>query len=463
MRSPFRQNFAARISLSFGLLVVLICVLFVAGGSSRHDVAGQAVSRGVAWLSFVIMLLAGVQIGFERIKLPAILLGLMVALPLFQLAPLPVSLWQSLPGRTIFAEAAIVSGQPQPWRPWSIVPGMTLNAAASLLVPATVLLLLAGLRDRERSWLPALLFGLVVAAMLIGLLQLSGATFDNPFINDGPGEVGGIFANRNHFALFLAFGCLFAPTWAFSGDSRASWRGPVALSAALLFVLTILATGSRTGILLGSIATAHGLLIARREIRRELRGRPRWVTHATIAAIVALFAFLIVISVAANRAESVNRLLAISAATDTRFAALPTVIAMIKAYFPFGTGFGSFDPLFRLHEPNSMLSANYFNHAHNDFLEVILDGGLPATLILVVTLGWYCFATFRAWRVGSNAEHALSQSGSAMIFLVLVASILDYPARTPMIMAMLAVGSFWLNEARLFRSSAPLPASDQPL
>src|SRR3546814_14301754 len=87
--------------------------------------------------------------------------------------------------------------------------------------------------------------------MLVGLLEFSGVRVDNPFINDSVGSVSGTFANRNHFALFLGLGCLITPVWAFAGTQGTGWRAPVALALITLFALTILATGSRAGILTG--------------------------------------------------------------------------------------------------------------------------------------------------------------------------------------------------------------------
>src|SRR3546814_8158382 len=77
------------------------------------------------------------------------------------------------------------------------------------------------------------------------------------------------------------------------------------------------------------------------------------------------------------RAESVRRAFEIDPGQDLRTPGLPTVLSMIAAYFPAGAGFGGFDPIFRLHEPLQLLKPPYFNHAHNDFLEIVLDGGLP--------------------------------------------------------------------------------------
>src|SRR3546814_18361129 len=85
----------------------------------------------------------------------------------------------------------------------------------------------------------------------------------------------------------------------------------------------------------------------------------------------------------------------------------------------------------------------YFNHAHNDFLEIVLDGGLPALLLMLVAIGWYGMASMRAWR-GSGRHSVLPKLGSAILFLVFVASAFDYPARTPMMMAMIVIAGLWL-------------------
>jgi NADH:ubiquinone oxidoreductase subunit 2 (subunit N) len=114
---------------------------------------------------------------------------------------------------------------------------------------------MAGLSDEEKRWLRTLLVELVGLALLLGLLQFSGAGFYIPLINGTRGEVSGSFSNRNHFALFLAIGCVVAATWAFVDRRWVRWSGPMALSIGVLALLTILATGSRAGILLGGLAS----------------------------------------------------------------------------------------------------------------------------------------------------------------------------------------------------------------
>src|SRR3546814_14127035 len=75
-------------------------------------------------------------------------------------------------------------------------------------------------------------------------------------------------------------------------------------------------------------------------------------------------------------------------------------------------------------EPFRLLKPTYFNHAHNDFLEVVLDGGLPAALLLLVAIGWYAIASIRAWR--ARGRHSvLPKLGSSILLLVFVATAFD--------------------------------------
>ncbi len=124
---------------------------------------------------------------------------------------------------------------------------------------------------------------------------------------------------------------------------------------------------------------------------------------------------------------------------------LPVVLAMIRDYFPAGAGMGGFDPIFRMHEPFNLLKRTYFNHAHNDFLEIALDAGLPGLLLLAAAIGWWGLASARAWRRRPDAVVVLARLGSAILLLVLGASLVDYPTRTPLIMVTMVLAAMWLH------------------
>ena len=203
-------------------------------------------------------------------------------------------------------------------------------------------------------------------------------------------------------------------------------------------------------------------MLARRGVKSLLDRSPGWVLPAIIAGFIAVIAMLIMLSIAAGRAVAINRVIEMDPGQDMRSRGLPTVIEMIGTYFPVGSGLGGFDPLFRMHEPFALLKPTYFNHAHNDFLEIVLDAGFPGLLLLLLALGWWAWASMRIWRGVAGAGGTLARTGSAMIFLVLVASIVDYPARTPIIMAVLVIAATWLAVESDSRPQTGKSLADRP-
>ena len=435
-------DFSAR--LSFWLLCVFLVILWIAGGASRADVAGQAVVRFFAWTFLIVFVLFSARFEWRRVKPVAIFLGLAILLVFLQLVPLPPEVWTALPGRELLKGAAEVSDQPQPWRPLSISPSATVNALGSLVVPALVLVLCAQL-TREQHWrIAALLLALIFAGCLLALLQFSGANFDNPLINYQDAAVSGNFANRNHFALFVAVGCLIAPLWGFLGNRATRWTGVASITLLPFFLLVTLATGSRTGLLLTALAIAAGLFIVREDVKGQLRDVPRWARRLVFVSTGAVLVGAVILSFSLGRAVSIDRAFALEASEDLRSQALPFVIETLDRYFPVGSGFGTFDPVYRIGEPDELLRAEYFNRAHNDWLEVALDGGILSVLLLSGILVWVGISAYRAWRRKGKSV-GFARSGAIALFLIMLASIPDYPARTPMIMALVIIAAAWLH------------------
>lgn len=445
MRKPIPLINRTAFGLNFWLLTALLLVLCIAGGASRANVMGQVVVRAAAWASLVAVILFGTRPIQPLVRGGAIpvLLVVAIAIPLVQLVPLPPSVWQALPGRAAFVAAdAFVGGAP--WRPIAIVPSATLNAASSLIVPFVVFVLAAGLSRKEDQALVVVLLGTVGIMMLSGLLQFSGVALLNPFVN-GEGAVDGLFANRNHFALFMAIGCLLSLVWGFGGGTKSNWRVPVAAGLVMLLILTILASGSRGGIVVGVVAMGAGAALIAGDARAKLARFPRRIRLAILGGLGLAMAAILLLSVFANRAVSIDRALSLDLSQDMRSRSLGVVTGMVRDYFPVGSGLGGFDPVFRLHEPFRLLKPTYFNHAHNDFMEIVLDAGLAGLLALLAAIAWWGWASVKAWRRDRpGGVRTRARLGSFVLLLVFIASIADYPARTPLIMAVVMIAALWL-------------------
>jgi len=425
-------------------MTILLTLLWVSGGASRADVVGQVIVRGLAWAILLVLILFADRPPLRSVAPIAFFVFASAAIIVLQLIPLPPSWWTALPGRQLFEQAALVIGQDQPWRPLSISPGASVNALSSLIVPVVTLLLASALSQADHWRIAGLILCLIVASTLLGLLQFAGGHFDHPLINDVSGSVSASFANRNHFALFAAFGCALAPVWAFRQSYRSHWRAPIAFALQLLFALIILASGSRTGIVVGLIGGILGIFSVRRRIWSDLRQLPKRIALGVTATSVTLIVAAVGLSITLGRAVSLDRMFALDAGEDLRRRALSTVWEMTQLYFPFGSGVGTFDPVYRIHEPDELLSFAYLNHAHNDLLEIVLDAGLLGLLLLLTAVAWWFWKSFNTWRSDSESS-LLPKIGSIILLLTLGASITEYPARTPMIMSMVVIAAVWLN------------------
>ena len=447
-RSPSHSD-----TLAFWFTAIFLSILWVAGGSARYDAAGQIVVRLAAWTLLGSFVIFGQGVRWRNAIPVHALLAASGVLVLAQLVPLPPGVWSVLPSRDVLVQSATVAGLPQPWRPLSISPSATINALGSLVVPAAILVLVASLHRTQNNRLVPLVLGLVCAGCILGLLQLSGSRFDNPLINEIQGFVSGNFANRNHFALFVAIGIVLACVWGARETARSRWKLPLALLLLPFLMLMVVATGSRSGLILGAIATVAGLMIARREVAELARGlSARWIAGlaAILGAIILAVGFL---TIEFGRAEAIDRL-TLDASQDLRVRAFPVIARTVWDYFPAGSGFGTFDAVYRIVEPDDLLRTLYFNHAHNDWLEIALNGGLAGGLLAVAAVAWWLIASVRVWRSRRGDLH-LAQCGSVICLLTMVASLTDYPARTPMILAVLMLGAIWLSNGSFGERGGP--------
>ena len=108
-------------------------------------------------------------------------------------------------------------------------------------------------------------------------------------------------------------------------------------------------------------------------------------------AIVAVIG-VISLSIYLERAASVERATLLEGESDLRLQIWPIVLDMTRAYFPVGTGFGTFDSAYRIGEPDSQLNAHYVNLAHNDWLQVVLEGGVLGLVLLAASFLWFGLA-----------------------------------------------------------------------
>lgn len=426
-----RRRGRPALSLAAGGTLLLLAICAAGGGSARVDPASLLYLRPI-----VAVLLAGLILLPVRdagaLRTPLWLLAAWAATIAVQLVPLPPSLWQALPGHGRFGEVSTLTGEASPWRPISLTPMLTWNALLALLPAWAGLVAASRLGERALASVPAALLVVAGVSVLFGALQIAAGS-GYLYAVTSPGLPVGLFANRNHQAAFLAATLPLAAVWAWPRGDRPfdRLRPWLALGGALLLVVFLTVTGSRAGLALGGVGLVVALLLAPplalpiRGGRRAHRG-PRWWRLVPLA--LALGAVLLAVTL--GRSLATERLVALTGTTaEQRTQALPTLLAMVDDFFPIGSGFGSFDPVFRVFEPDALLHRSVFNHAHNDLVEVALTGGAPALIVLGVFLVWFGRQTIAALRSSDRTRIAAAVS----VAILLAASMVDYPLRTPLL------------------------------
>ena len=451
LSEPFVQR------LRLGLFACLIVLCFITGGGARDDIASLIHLRSGAIVLATLMLVLPAPVDWKPVRVPLLLCLLFCALMAAQLIPLPPGTWQALPGRALFAEAVALTGEPQPWRPLSVSPDLTLNALAAMVVPLAGLLGFAALDGENRGRILPLLAGAAIVSALLGFLQLASGP-DSPLyfyrITNDDSAVG-LFSNRNHNAAMLALGFPLLALWAVSGPQRVRLKGTRTIIAAVgtaLLVSAVVATRSRAGLAFGAAGAAIAWIIFAQQARRagEIRAG---VWKATLFGLVAIGVLLAALTLLQN-ASSLDRLLGNEAGSDLRARSLSPLLALTRESLPWGTGFGTFDPVWRIHESHELLDPQYLNHAHNDLLELAITGGMPALVLLAAGLLWLGFAAWRALRPWSTGDQRLlfGRLGLTLLGILLLWSLVDYPLRTPSIALVAAIAAGWLGAAAHRRS-----------
>lgn len=433
----------------FYILVGFLAVCILSGGSSRSDAGLLLILRPATVIALAALVIVSPRLELGSVRIPVMLLGLFALTMAIQLVPLPPALWAALPGHARYADAAAVAGIAPLWRPLSLTPDLTLNSLLSLLPVLVVLVAFAGIGRRRND---LILFPLIVAgvSVVLGLVQITGGPDSAAYLYRPTSDLlpVGVFANRNHQAVMLAVALPALAVWA-RHPAAGRYRLAMAGGFGLLLLPVILATGSRAGMALaGAGLVAAGILIA------PLLKKWRIPRVAYVAALVLLMA-AVGITIFAGRAISVDRLADVDGpSAELRLVTLPIVVTIIKDHLPFGAGYGAFDQIFRGYEPDILLRPTFFNRAHDDVLETLLSGGVPALIVLVLFIFWWVKHAIWAWRSDERASYELilARLGTIMSAMLVLASIVDYPLRTPLAGVVFALACCWLSRATANRN-----------
>lgn len=443
------------IALSF------IVIVFLLGGGARHDISSLVFLRPI---SVVALTYAALVINRAQVKEFIILWSLAVitmCMVILHLVPLPPTVWMSLPNRELSEIVGRTVGIEQPWRPISLVPYRTFNLLFSLFIPFAGLALMTKLTSTQQYRVLPALIAMGGISALIGALQLAGPPGGMFYFYKITNEASpvGLFSNRNHQSIFLACCIPLLTVLACTPNSLSSSKHKLLMSFSILlgmlFIMIILINGSRSGLFLGFL----GLMSVPFLAGHAFPNKSRHFGKVLSLAVVGIAATLIFLSTWFARGESLARITDFESSDELRLMVWPSIFQAAVKYFPVGSGFGTFEEVYKVEESSALLSLTYLNHAHNDWLEIFLTGGLPALIFAMTCLMGWGIATGKLFRNVENASTGIifGRLGVIVIFLLGVASIFDYPLRTPSLSLLFTISAVWVvNGLRCKVQSASL-------
>jgi O-antigen ligase len=115
---------------------------------------------------------------------------------------------------------------------------------------------------------------------------------------------------------------------------------------------------------------------------------------------------------------------------DARWTMTSMTWQALRSYFPIGSGLGTFERVYQLHEPAQAAMWEVINHAHNDWLEVVLETGAVGLVVVIAFLVWFGQKWAQSLAGEDSFDRRVAQAACIAIALVSLHSLWEYPLRT---------------------------------
>lgn len=375
------------------------------------------------------------------------LLAGVVALPLIQLIPLAEPLWSLVPGRGFYAAAFAAIGGESAARAASLVPRATEAALLTLLPPLAVFLVTVSLHEHATKRMAYVFVAVAVGQAILGLAQFGTGSVAVLWFGEGlhVDSALGTYANRDHLAgllemaLPVALALVAANVQGPAGMNRQHHRrglrhrlarlfalelrinrAALYAAASLAILLGLVFTRSRTGVALGML----GILLCALLFARKIGGE-RSAGMATVFSVIGL-----ALAAEIGLAPVIDRFVSQNVAMDSRWSIFDGTLAGVGAFFPFGSGMGTFPDVFRRFQPGDV--SLFVNHAHNDYLEWLFEGGLIAAALIASFVFVYLRGWVRMWTREPWAESRFVQAAAGIgLLLIGLHGLVDFNLHIP--------------------------------
>jgi O-antigen ligase len=386
-----------------------------------------------------------------------ILLGLICVVPIVQLIPIPMAYWRELPGHALPAEILRAADISRSAHSLSLTPQLTRLGALTLIVPAAIFIAALNIGPAGRDRILLILICFAFGSAVLGVFQVAAGGGLNLGIyrQVHDGYPIGFFANRNHegdlllIAIPACANCIHSTRWSLN-VKRLAMTGAVSF-----FTFAVIATQSRTAAALLPISLSGAVFVW----VKGVRDKRVWAVTAGMA--IVFIASCIVIEWTPAGQQLAQRFGSIG--EDLRPRIWQGSWEAAKNFWPIGSGIGSFVSSYQMFEDLDSVNDLWVNHAHNDYLEIVLETGAAGAILIAAYGIMLSRELFR-----TPSEHGIRQryTAIAIILILLIHSINDYPLRTFFLLSIFGFSNgmiFELPEKRRRHKRGPLAAEPQPV
>ncbi|HHL19224.1 MAG TPA: O-antigen ligase domain-containing protein [Thiothrix sp.] len=314
--------------------------------------------------------------------------------PLIYLIPLPTALWELIPGREPYIQIAhwLTNGSLDDInKRLSVIPYETEHAFFALFPPLAIFLVVVSSSEKTIKLILSAALLIAIGEAMLAIIQYGKEDdyfyFGIPRLRENTSH--GTYPNPDHLST-LMFVILPFSIALFIYNLRAMKHTDdekkkskkilliICYSFASIFLFAAsLSTSSRAGIALTFLALA----LTYSTFTRYTHTKTKLIIISTASI------FAIVILLLTGTSSLISRFIAENPFIDGRWQIFSNTYTGISAFFPFGSGPGTFPDVYRLFQP--MEQRGFINHTHNDYLELIFDTGLLG--IAIITSFFFLF------------------------------------------------------------------------
>lgn len=246
------------------------------------------------------------------------------------------------------------------------------------------------------------------------------------------------FVNRNSYATYAGLGALCTATLAFRSLARGfhahqsvrqmsrafvdglSTRSALPVAAFVIIVTSLLLTHSRGGFLSGTLGLI--VLLVCLSITRTL---PRKLVLAvsSVAVISGIYAFSLSGDIVVDRLQGTSFL------SSLRDEVYKDTITAITTNPVLGTGYGTYEYAF-LAFKSPEIARLHWDKAHNSYLELAMELGLPAALLIFFCFAWLAAIFLRGLMKRQRRRH-FAAIGLSITVLVAAHALVDFSLQIP--------------------------------